>query len=197
VHYVYIARCADGTLYTGYAVDPTARVAVHNSGRGAHYTKCRLPVTLVYSEVCESKSQALTREHQLKQLTRPQKERLVVSRLASVLIAALLVCGCSAPPPTAAVTSTPGELVDLSHTYDASTIFWPTSETFRLDKVSEGMTPGGYYYAANNVFTAEHGGTHIDAPIHFAQGQETVDQIPLTRLVAPPLRAIAILPTTR
>jgi kynurenine formamidase len=49
--------------------------------------------------------------------------------------------------------------------------------------VAEGMTPGGYYYAANNVFTSEHGGTHIDAPVHFAQGRQTVDQVPLERLV--------------
>jgi kynurenine formamidase len=79
----------------------------------------------------------------------------------------------------------PGELVDLSHAYDEGTIYWPTSERFRLDKVSEGVTPAGYYYAANNVFTAEHGGTHIDAPIHFAAGRQTVDEIPLDRLVGP------------
>lgn len=77
MHHVYIVRCADGTLYTGYALDPVARVDAHNSGRGAHYTKCRRPVTLVYSESFESKSQALTREHQLKQLTRAKKEALL------------------------------------------------------------------------------------------------------------------------
>ena len=78
-----------------------------------------------------------------------------------------------------------GELVDLTHTYDQTTIFWPTSDVFRLEKVSEGMTPAGYYYAANNFFTAEHGGTHIDSPIHFAQGRQTVDRIPLDRLIGP------------
>ena len=62
-------------------------------------------------------------------------------------------------------------------------IFWPTAEPFRLEKVADGMTPGGYYYAANNFFTSEHGGTHIDAPVHFAQGRQTVDQIPLDRLI--------------
>ena len=54
---------------------------------------------------------------------------------------------------------------------------------FRLEKVADGMTPGGYYYAANNFFTSEHGGTHLDAPVHFAQGRQTVDQIPLERLI--------------
>jgi kynurenine formamidase len=102
------------------------------------------------------------------------------------MVAALAI-SCSSPaPPSAPVTAAAfpgGELIDLSHPYDASTVFWPTSEKFRLEKVSEGITPGGYYYAANNLFTSEHGGTHIDAPIHFAQGKPTVDRIPLDRLV--------------
>ena len=88
----------------------------------------------------------------------------------------------SAPPPEAAPAAFPaGTLVDLSHTFDKTTIFWPTAESFRLDKVAEGMTPDGYYYAANNFFTSEHGGTHLDAPVHFAKGAQTVDQIPLDR----------------
>jgi kynurenine formamidase len=105
-----------------------------------------------------------------------------------MLLALLLtsaVVSCSPAPDPAVQRFPPGEIVDLSHTYDQSTIFWPTSDTFRLEKVAEGMTPAGYYYAANNVFTAEHGGTHIDSPIHFAQGRQTVDRIPLERLVAP------------
>lgn len=77
VHYVYIVRCADGTLYTGYAIDAAARVDVHNAGRGAKYTACRRPVTLVYSESFESKSEALKREHQLKRWTRAEKEALI------------------------------------------------------------------------------------------------------------------------
>jgi kynurenine formamidase len=76
-----------------------------------------------------------------------------------------------------------GEIVDLSHAYDASAIFWPTAEPFRLEKVADGMTSGGYYYAANNFFTSEHGGTHIDAPVHFAEGHQSVEQIPLDRLM--------------
>ncbi|MFI5078695.1 MAG: cyclase family protein [Vicinamibacteria bacterium] len=78
-----------------------------------------------------------------------------------------------------------GALVDLSHPYDAQAIFWPTAKPFRLDKVADGMTPGGYYYAANDFFTSEHGGTHVDAPVHFAQGHQTVDQLPLDRLLGP------------
>jgi kynurenine formamidase len=62
-------------------------------------------------------------------------------------------------------------------------VFWPTGETFRLDKVADGVTDKGYYYASNNYSGNEHGGTHIDAPVHFAQGRWTVDQIPLDRLI--------------
>ena len=81
--------------------------------------------------------------------------------------------------------STPlgGTLVDLSHDFSEQTIFWPTAESFRLDKVAGGMTPQGYYYAANNFATAEHGGTHLDAPVHFAEGRWSVDQIPVEQLV--------------
>jgi kynurenine formamidase len=94
----------------------------------------------------------------------------------------IVAAACGAPPP--ATDAFPGgEIVDLSHPYDEQTIFWPTSDRFRLDKVAEGLTPAGYFYAANNLFTAEHGGTHIDAPVHFAAGRQTVDQIPLTRLM--------------
>lgn len=112
-----------------------------------------------------------------------------------LLLTSLVAWGCgspSAPPPPAAVTAPaavpaprfpPGVIVDLSHTYDATTVFWPTAETYRLDKVADGITPGGYYYAANNFFSAEHGGTHLDAPVHFAQGAQTVEQVPLERLI--------------
>jgi putative endonuclease len=75
-----MVRCADGTLYTGYALDPHAREKVHNSGRGARYTAGRRPVRLVYSEAFESLGDALKREHQLKRLTRIGKEALVAAR---------------------------------------------------------------------------------------------------------------------
>src|SRR5512139_342621 len=95
----------------------------------------------------------------------------------------VLLAACSRPTSNAPATFPDGTIVDLSHAYDDSTVFWPTAEPFRLEKVSDGMTPGGYYYAANNFATSEHGGTHIDAPIHFAQGHQTVDRIPLDRLM--------------
>jgi len=77
VYFVYIVRCADGTLYTGYARDPHERTAVHNAGKGAKYTASRLPVDLVYSEQCDSLSSPLKREIQIKRWTRARKEALV------------------------------------------------------------------------------------------------------------------------
>ena len=77
VHFVYMVRCADGTLYTGYARDIDRRTKAHNAGRGAKYTACRRPVSLVYSERCESRGAALKREYEIKQLARIEKEELV------------------------------------------------------------------------------------------------------------------------
>ena len=79
VHFVYIVRCADGTLYTGYARNPRARERAHNSGRGAKYTAGRRPVRLVYQEAFRSVGKALAREFVVKQLTRAQKDALVLS----------------------------------------------------------------------------------------------------------------------
>jgi putative endonuclease len=74
---VYIVHCADGSLYTGYALDPHEREKAHNAGRGARYTASRLPVSLVYVENFETKSQALKREYALKRLTRAGKLALI------------------------------------------------------------------------------------------------------------------------
>lgn len=75
------------------------------------------------------------------------------------------------------------KIVDLSHSYSPETIYWVTAKEFKMDTVFQGRTDKGYYYSAYNFETAEHGGTHIDAPIHFAEGAETVDQIPLKNLI--------------
>lgn len=73
MYYVYMLHCGDGTLYTGFAADVARRVAVHNSGRGAKYTRSRLPVTLVYQETLPDKSAALRRERAIKRLSRAEK----------------------------------------------------------------------------------------------------------------------------
>ena len=79
-HYVYILECADGTYYTGWTTDLAHRVATHNAGKGAKYTRARLPVKLVYSEEFDEKIPAQQREYSIKQLTRAQKEALVGDR---------------------------------------------------------------------------------------------------------------------
>lgn len=75
------------------------------------------------------------------------------------------------------------EIIDLSHEFSEETIYWVTAKEFELEEVAKGMTDKGFFYAANNFSTAEHGGTHIDAPIHFAEKGQTVDEIPLSNLV--------------
>ena len=77
IWYVYILRCADGTLYTGMTDDMERRVKAHNEGTGAKYTRGRGPVVLLYHEKCESRSAALKREYAIKQLTRKQKLALI------------------------------------------------------------------------------------------------------------------------
>ncbi len=76
-------------------------------------------------------------------------------------------------------------IIDLTHSYSSETIYWPTEDGFKFEKEFDGMTDKGYYYAANKFCTAEHGGTHMDAPIHFSKNGMTVDQIPLDNLVGP------------
>jgi kynurenine formamidase len=77
-------------------------------------------------------------------------------------------------------------VVDLTYPFDEKTIYWPTSPTsFQLERLSYGKTEGGWFYASNSFCTPEHGGTHLDAPIHFGEGKRTADQIPVEQLIAP------------
>lgn len=99
-------------------------------------------------------------------------------------VAALMLAGALACSTSGDLDIHPeGTWIDLSHDFSAQTIYWPTAKPFRLEVVSAQRTPAGYYYAANNFSAAEHGGTHLDAPVHFAEGKWTTDQIPLERLV--------------
>ena len=105
---------------------------------------------------------------------------------ATLIAGVLFVAGCSSPqqpPPAASASSAQPRYVDLTHDLSSESVFWPTGPAFRLDKVADGVTEQGYYYASNNYSGSEHGGTHIDSPVHFAQGRWTVDQIPLDRLI--------------
>ncbi len=80
--YVYILRCWDGTLYTGMTDDLEKRLAAHNAGKGAKYTRGRGPVELVYHEIFDTKVEACRREYAVKQLTRPEKQKLIEKSLS-------------------------------------------------------------------------------------------------------------------
>lgn len=103
-------------------------------------------------------------------------------RIIITIYCALLLWSCTAPEPTEAF-SLDGDWIDLTYPFDEQTIYWPTADKFRLDTVSEGVTENGYYYSAFQFCAAEHGGTHLDAPVHFAEGKQSMDQIPIDRLI--------------
>jgi kynurenine formamidase len=104
-----------------------------------------------------------------------------MTRWVPLVCAPLLLVACRASG-----SSLDGrEVVDLTHPFGEETIYWPTAEGFQLEVDARGWTEGGYYYEANSFRTAEHGGTHLDAPIHFAEGRQAADEIPLERLIGP------------
>jgi kynurenine formamidase len=101
----------------------------------------------------------------------------------SFLILGIWLAGCA---PARPLDLGAFELVDLTHSYTPETLYWPTSPSgFRLEELAWGDTPGGWFYSSNAFSAPEHGGTHLDAPIHFAKGGRTVEQIPLEQLIAP------------
>ena len=77
------------------------------------------------------------------------------------------------------------KVLDLTYAFDEDTIYWPTAKPFQREVVAAGETEAGYWYAANNICLAEHGGTHMDAPIHFAQGKRTAADVPVQQLIGP------------
>lgn len=97
---------------------------------------------------------------------------------ASLLFASIVFVALNAETP-----AQERRVVDLTHPFDSNSVYWPTAESFKLTKDFEGDTEGGFYYSAYKYSAAEHGGTHIDAPMHFARGKHSVDQIPLEQLM--------------
>lgn len=85
MYYTYIVECSDGTLYTGYTTDVKRRIKVHNSGKGAKYTRGRIPVTLKYYEEFECKNDAIKREIEIKRLKRVEKIKLIKNNLNKIL----------------------------------------------------------------------------------------------------------------
>lgn len=99
---------------------------------------------------------------------------------AFVLFLAIL-SGCLASPSAAA----PPRWIDLTHPFDDKTIYWPTETGFKHEKGFEGVTEKGYFYSAHRFSAPEHGGTHMDAPVHFYRGRRSADQVPLEQLIGP------------
>jgi len=106
--------------------------------------------------------------------------------MRNMILHLLLICilaGCTETPQENPLPFKEGKWIDLTHNFDESTVFWPTAESFYLDTVFEGMTEGGYYYSAFQFCLAEHGGTHLDAPVHFSEGGWSVEEIPVERCI--------------
>jgi kynurenine formamidase len=80
------------------------------------------------------------------------------------------------------------KIVDLTYAFGPETVYWPTAKGFQLETVVHGKTDAGFFYAANNFCSAEHGGTHMDAPIHFAEGKATAEQVPVASGIGPIVR---------
>ena len=99
------------------------------------------------------------------------------------LFALIIAAGISAPALAQDLSS--GRLIDLTHPFNEKSVYWPTAETFKKTKVFHGHTTGGWFYSAFNFSAAEHGGTHMDAPVHFAQGRMAADQVPVSQLIGP------------
>ena len=109
-----------------------------------------------------------------------------MSRLGMAMIGVALLATPVRPAAAQPLDLRGYEIVDLTHPLNEKTLFWPTSPSgFKLDRLSHGVVPGGWFYAANSFCTPEHGGTHLDAPIHFDSAGVTMEKIPLDRLVAP------------
>ena len=99
-----------------------------------------------------------------------------------IWIILLVLCGCATQRGAGLDES---RLVDMTHPFDENTVYWPTARQFELDRVAWGVNRAGWWYASNDYCTSEHGGTHIDAPLHFAEGRWSTADIPVERLIGP------------
>ena len=107
------------------------------------------------------------------------------AKIQTVIGIAVAIPGLAIATPTFGQDLSRGRWVDLTHSFSEKAIYWPTADEFKRTTAFEGTTEAGFYYCAYNFSAAEHGGTHIDAPVHFAEGRKSVDQLPLDQLVGP------------
>src|SRR5207253_319630 len=106
--------------------------------------------------------------------------------LLAAALPLLAACATTAMTPRPPVDLAHSEVVDLTYSFDEHTLYWPNSPSaFELKQLSYGPTPGGYFYSSNAYSAPEHGGTHVDAPIHFAEHGLTIDRLPPQQLIAP------------
>lgn len=111
-----------------------------------------------------------------------------MQKVILLIITAVLFAACTTSPTTTDPlpgAGFSGNIVDLTYTFDSESVFWPTAEGFLRETTDDGLTDKGYYYYAGTFQLSEHGGTHIDAPIHFGEGQLTLDQLSLDQLMGP------------
>jgi kynurenine formamidase len=97
---------------------------------------------------------------------------------------AFSLAGCGGTPP-AVPTPTVPQIIDLSYAFDENTVYWPNNDSFKHNQVAYGRTPTGYWYSSYTFSASEHGGTHLDAPIHFGEGKQSVEQIPIEKHIGP------------
>ena len=101
-------------------------------------------------------------------------------------VTAIFLSACATTAPQGAVDLSHAGVVDLTYAFDEHTLYWPNSPSgFELKRLSYGPTPGGYFYSSNAFCAPEHGGTHLDAPIHFSEHGRTLEAVPLRQLMAP------------
>ena len=116
-------------------------------------------------------------------------------RIATMMVT-LIAVGCQTPEPSSGASAatdvasvfdgSSGSWVDLTHSFSEASVYWPTDTVgFTHEELAYGPTDGGWFYASYRYSAAEHGGTHLDAPIHFAEGRQTSEQIPLSSLIGP------------
>lgn len=119
--------------------------------------------------------------------TRMPFRRSPMKTMLAALIGALALVAIG---PAGAFDVQQYRLVDLSHAYDSQTLYWPSRPPmkFEFERLAFGETPRGWFYAANRFCTPEHGGTHLDAPVHFYRRGQTAEQLPLEKLLAPGVR---------
>lgn len=111
-------------------------------------------------------------------------------KLLALFVVGVVLAACQTPsikplPIVPQTTIDEAKVVDLTYSFDDKTIYWPTAKPFTWEKEAWGVSTSGYWYTAARYAASEHGGTHLDAPIHFGEGKQAADEIPVSKLISP------------